>query len=77
MPATPIPVRLARLGWRRSRKGNLWKTDGGWCLTVFRRRDGRFGWSVTAGDDGPTSWSPESYRTEAEAAQAATDWTAE
>jgi hypothetical protein len=40
-------------GFRRSKKGNLWRHFDGLTLTVFARRgDGFFGWCV-CGNDGP------------------------
>jgi hypothetical protein len=46
-----------RRGMRRSGKGNLWCWWGDERVTVFRRRDGRFGWVVSDEDDQPW-WSP-------------------
>jgi hypothetical protein len=40
-------------GFRRSAKGNLWRKWGEATLTVFARRDGRYGW-VVADEHGPT-----------------------
>lgn len=37
-------------GFRRSRRGNLWREYGGQVVTVFRHKDGRYGWSVDDGD---------------------------
>lgn len=44
---------VERTNWQRSRRGNLWRTWNGLTLTVFRRRDGRFGWSWTDDDERP------------------------
>lgn len=37
--------------WRRSRKGNCWRTWEGMTLTIFKRDDGFFGWCVASADD--------------------------
>ena len=39
-------------GFRRSRRGNLWRQHDGKTLTVYRRPDGLFGYAI-AGDGGP------------------------
>jgi hypothetical protein len=55
-----------RLGFKRSRNGNLWQQWDGLTLSVFRRRrDGFFGWCI-AGPDGQ-SYSPGGYAREQEA----------
>lgn len=41
-----------RCEWQRSNKGNLWRHWDGLSLTIFKRRDGFFGWCL-ADDDGP------------------------
>jgi hypothetical protein len=33
-------------GFRRSRRGNLWRTWEGLTLTVFARDDGRYAWCI-------------------------------
>lgn len=33
-------------GWKRSRRGNLWRLWQGLTLTIFERSDGYFGWSI-------------------------------
>jgi hypothetical protein len=38
--------------WQRSAKGNLWREWQGRTVTVFARRDGRWGWCIS-GEDGP------------------------
>ena len=54
-----------RAFWRRSKKGNLWRLWDGLNLTVFRRRDGFYGWCI-ADDDGPR-YANQVYKTEADA----------
>ena len=39
-------------GFERSRKGNLWRHWDGKTVSVFKRRDGYFGWSI-ADEDAP------------------------
>jgi hypothetical protein len=36
--------------WRRSQKGNLWRSWEELTVTVFRRDDDTFGWSISGGD---------------------------
>jgi hypothetical protein len=45
-----------RDGFKRSRKGNLWRLWDGRTITVFQRRDGRFGWCIS--DHAGQRWSP-------------------
>jgi hypothetical protein len=58
MPVYKVTTRADELaefvaGFRRSKKGNLWRHFEGLTLTVFARRgDGFFGWCVR-GSDGP------------------------
>jgi hypothetical protein len=59
-------------GFRRNRKGNLWREWEGWILTVFRRRNGRYGWCIASEERG-TDYSPETYDTEDEALAALAD----
>ena len=35
-----------KAGFRRSRRGNLWRTWEGLTLTVFGRADGRYRWCI-------------------------------
>jgi hypothetical protein len=41
-----------RAGFRRSKRGNLWRLWDGLTVCVFCRSDEYFGWSIAA-DDGP------------------------
>jgi hypothetical protein len=52
-------------GFRRSRKGNLWRHFEGMTLTVFGRDDGFYGWCI-AGPDG-TRFSSGGFEEEADA----------
>ena len=54
--------------WKRSRKGNLWRRWNGLNVTVFKRDDGYFGWSI-ANEEGPR-YSPGRFETEGEAMNA-------
>ena len=36
-------------GWKRSRKGNLWRLFDGKTLTIFCREDEYYGWCVADG----------------------------
>jgi len=61
--------RAFEAGFRRSRRGNLWRRlPGGRTVTVFAK-DGGYAWCV-AGEDGPT-FSPGGYDSEADAPAAA------
>lgn len=51
--------------FKRSRKGNLWRVWEGKTLTVFKRRDGWFGWSIA--DNAGAKFSPGGYGDEGEA----------
>jgi len=57
--------------WKRSQKGNLWRVYDGQTLTIFRRRDRLFGWSI-AGDDEVT-FSPHGFGSEGQAMSALSD----
>jgi len=37
-------------GFRRSRKGNFWRQWGNLTVTVFKRADGYYAWSIADGD---------------------------
>lgn len=52
-------------GFRRSKRGNLWRVYAGRTLTVFRRTDGRWGWCVA--DDYGTDFSSGGYLETADA----------
>ncbi len=60
-------------GWRRSAKGNLWTRLGedGPTITVFRKRQGGYGYCICT--DAPT-FSPGAYESEREAQEAVWDW---
>lgn len=60
-------------GFKRSRKGNLWRNWEGKMLCVFRRDDDFYAWSVSD-NDGPR-FSPGGYATEEEAIGALWDQT--
>jgi hypothetical protein len=51
--------------WRRSKRGNLWRTYKGWTLCVFEKGSGWYSWSI-ADADGP-HYSNRSYRSEQQA----------
>lgn len=51
--------------WRRSRRGNLWRTWGDLTVSIFYHADARYHWSV-ADSDGPR-YSSCGYATEEEA----------
>lgn len=53
-------------GFRRSKRGNLWRNWEGKTLTIFKRDDGYFGWSIA--DNNGVRFSPGGYGSEAEAA---------
>lgn len=53
-------------GFRRSCKGNLWRTYDGLTLTVFRRTNGRFAWCMAETED-KRSYSPTSFDCEEDA----------
>jgi hypothetical protein len=61
----PLP-----LGWKRSRKGNLWKRlDDGRTATVFARPDGRgFSWCLHDGER--PRYDPAAYELECDALDA-------
>jgi len=60
--APPLP-------WRRSQKGNLFRRWLDMTLTVFARRDGRYGTCISP-RKGPPRFSPGGYATEADAVAA-------
>jgi hypothetical protein len=62
---TPTPQEEFLSGFRRNRKGNLWRLFEGRTLTVFRRRGG-FACCVSSEEEG-TDFSPETFDTEEEA----------
>jgi hypothetical protein len=41
-----------KAGFRRSQKDNLWREFDGKRVTVFRHRDGSYGWSITESNEG-------------------------
>jgi hypothetical protein len=58
-----------KAGFRRSKKGNLWRNYEGVTLTVFRRPwDGGFGWSISD-SEGP-EFSPGGFEDEEDALEA-------
>lgn len=70
----PIPQRRSerlafRDGFRRSRKGNLWRPWQGSTLVIFERDDGWYGWLI-AHPDGEKTWAPEPCESEEEAVEA-------
>ena len=59
--------------WRRNGKGNLCRRWGALLLTVYRRRDGRYGYCL-APRSGPPRWgTPAGYATEEQAVTAVGD----
>lgn len=56
-------------GFRRSKKGNLWRQYDGQTLSVFPRSDDTFGWCIASGDD-DKQFSSRGYETEEEAIEA-------
>jgi len=56
-------------GFRRSKKGNLWREYDGKTLSVFPRSDDTFGWCIASGDDNK-QFSSRGYETEEEAIEA-------
>ena len=52
-------------GWKRSRRGNLWRQLENLTLSIFARGPAWFGFSIA--DEDKVYYSPESYRTEGEA----------
>jgi hypothetical protein len=55
-------------GFRRSRRGNLWRSWQGATLTVFERRGGGYGWCVAS--DAGTEFAQDDADTEADALDA-------
>jgi hypothetical protein len=53
-------------GFKRSQKGNLWRTWQGMTLTVFRRDDDSFAWCVVDAD-GERRFSRGTYEDESDA----------
>lgn len=52
-------------GFRRSKKGNIWRTWEGVTVTIFERAEGFFRWSIADGDG--VRYSPGAYETDGEA----------
>jgi hypothetical protein len=52
-------------GFRRSRRGNAWRTFRGKTVSIFRRDDDYFGWSIA--DSKNVRYSHEGYEEEEEA----------
>jgi hypothetical protein len=52
-------------GFKRSKKGNLWRHYDGQTACVFSRDDGYFGWSISGNDS--QRFSRGGYQTEEEA----------
>ncbi len=52
-------------GFRRSKRGNLWREYSGLTLTIFKRKDGFYGWCIAAADS--PQFSPHSFGSEKEA----------
>jgi hypothetical protein len=65
-----------RRAWLWSKKGNLWRKWGDKTLTIFRRKDGRFGYVYHDGEE--PHYSQDGYETEDDAIsalrEAVTDW---
>ncbi len=60
--------------FRRSRKGNLWRTYDGRTVVVFQREaDGCFAWSINGGDDVGTQFSESAYEIECDAMESLMD----
>lgn len=55
-------------GFRRSRRGNLWRTWDGRTTTVFARSDDRYGWCIADGSE--TRYSPHGFENEDDALMA-------
>ena len=55
-------------GFKRSKKGNLWRHYDGQTACVFGRDDGYYGWSISG--NSATRFSKGGYRTEEEALEA-------
>ena len=55
-------------GFRRSKRGNLWRLYDGATVSVFSRDDGFFGWCVAGGEE--KRYSRSGYETEEEAMSA-------
>lgn len=53
-------------GFKRSKRGNLWRNWEGMTLTVFARDDGRFGWCIVDAE-GDKRFSRGSYESEEDA----------
>jgi hypothetical protein len=51
------------VGFKRSRRGNLWRNWEGMTLTVFARDDGRFGWCIVDAE-GDKRFSRKAYEDE-------------
>ncbi|KKN04011.1 hypothetical protein LCGC14_1101740 [marine sediment metagenome] len=60
-----------RESFARSRKGNLWRHWEGKTLTVFKRKDGYFGWCVS--DSEGTRFSRGAFEEEVDAVDALAD----
>ncbi len=58
------------LGFRRLRKGNLWRVLAEQTVTVFAHDDGTFGWSIAGPGRGRPRYSAGGYVTEAAAMEA-------
>jgi hypothetical protein len=56
-------------GFQRSRRGNLWRHYDGLTVTVFERREGRYGWCIVADED-EKRFSQTGYESESEAIRA-------
>jgi hypothetical protein len=48
---------------------NLWRKFDAWTVTVFKRKDERFGWCISRDEDG-AEFSPDEYESEEEAVDA-------
>ena len=53
-------------GFQRSGRGNLWRYWEDRTVSVFKRRDDRYGWCIASGDY-QKEWAPESYESEDDA----------
>ena len=61
-------------GFKRSKKGNLWRNYEGLTVVIFRRQgDDWFSWSITDTDDEGPRFSPRPFDTEADAMDALCD----
>ena len=65
MPVVSEQLEQFAAGFRRSKRGNLWRQHGEHTVTVFLDR-GQYGWCFS-GNEERSRYSPGRYATEAEA----------